>query len=190
MRIQFHPKGLWAMQEKRKAKLSGRLIYAATIVAILGVTGGVTMGAFLSTSTVTQNVNYYSGTTASVPNYAAPTLSVSSSPGACTASGTGSTTAGTVSIVLNAWSGASNCTLSDFAEKFTFAFSGTISTQVNTVRVTTQVGTFAVQSNSATITLGTGTSGAFTQTVDVYVDYPGSANPPSQGITSLSLSLQ
>ena len=180
------------MNENRKAKMSGRLIYAATIVAILGVTGGVTMGAFLSSTTVTQNANYYAGASASVPGYSAPTLSISSSPSStCTSAAAGPSNSGTTNVVLNAWNGASNCTLGDFAEEFTFSFSATISTQANTVTITTQVGSDPVQSNSATITLGPGGAPAsFTQTVHVFVDYPGSTQLPTGGITTLSLALQ
>lgn len=178
------------MTKKTTGRLSGRLIYVATIVAILGVTGGVSMGAILSSTPVSQTASFYQGGSTGVNGYGTPTLSVSTSPGACT-TGTlsGNSNAGTVTVVLSGWTGASNCTAGHFAELFTFSFSATISTQSNTLAVTTQVGSGAVQTNSETVTLGTGSSTAFTQTVDVYVDY-GSIQPPNGGITVLDLVVQ
>ncbi len=92
-------------------------------------------------------------------------------------------------MILSSTTGATSCTAGNFAEEFVVAFSATITTQTNSITITTQVGAGAVQTNTESVTLGTGSSGAFTQTVDVFVDY-GAINPPASGVTVLDLVIQ
>ncbi len=180
------------MSAKTSGRLSGRLIYAATIVAILGVTGGLAMGTSLLTpSTVTQTASYYGGASGSVTGMPAPTLALAYSGGpACQATNSSTVSGKIVNVTMSAWSGATNCTSGHFSEEFTFTtYSATISTVSIVFTISTQVGSFAYQSNSATLTLGTGTSGAFTATIHVYVDY-GANSAPTPGITALTLLVQ
>jgi outer membrane protein assembly factor BamA len=176
-----------------KEKSRVRMIYVATAVAVLAMAGGYVMAAVLTSTSVTQTANFYQGGNTGVNGYATPTLSPSAVPtgfSGCTTSGViGSAVGGTTTLLLSATSGATNCTGGNFAEKFTFAFSATIAAQTNTITVMTEVGSGPVQSNSATVTLGTGISSPFTQTVVVYVDY-GAVAPPTSGITVLDAIVQ
>jgi hypothetical protein len=170
-----------------------RTIYLATTVLALALAGGFALAAVLTSTTVNQSANYYEGGNTGANGYSSATLSVSTVPAAiaaCTSgTKTGSTSAGTVTLVLSSTSGGTVCTTGDFAEEFAFSFSATITTQTNAVTVTTQVGASAVQTNTESVTLGTGTSGAFTQTIDVYVDY-GAVSPPVGGVTILDAVVQ
>lgn len=170
-----------------------RLIYVATAVAVLGMAGGFVMATVLSSTTVNEAANFYQGGNSGAAGYSTATLAVSSVPASvstCTSSTvTGATSGGSVDVILGSTTGQSVCTTGDFAEEFTFSFSETVATQSNTVTITTQVGAGTVETNSAMVTLGTGSSGAFTQTVNVYVDY-GAVSPPSGGITVLDAVIQ
>ena len=170
-----------------------RLIYLATLVALVGVTGGMALAAVLSTTTVNQGANFYQGGNNGANGYGAATLQVSSTPVAVsvctTGTKTGATSGGTVTLVLSSTTGGTSCTTGDFAEEFAVAFSATIATQSNTFTVTTQVGAGSVETNSEQVTLGTGSSTAFTQTVNVFVDY-GTVQPPTGGVTVLDLVIQ
>ena len=169
-----------------------RLIYAATAIALLAMAGGMVLGTVLTTTTVNQNASFYQGGNNGANGFSTPTLTVSTVPSAvttCSSGTTGTTNGGTVDLVLSATTGGTTCTGGDFAEEFSFAFSATITTQINSITITTQVGASPVQTNSASVSLGTGTSGAYTQTVDVFVDY-GAIVPPSAGITVLNAVVQ
>lgn len=170
-----------------------RLIYVATAVAILGMAGGYVMASVLTTTSVNQGANFYQGGNTGANGYSTATLAVTTVPAsvsACTSSTvTGATSAGTSTAVLSSTTGGTVCTTGDFAEEYTFTFSATIATQSNTITVTTQVASGTIQTNTATFTLGTGSAGAFTQTVQVYVDY-GSVSPPAGGITLLDAVIQ
>jgi hypothetical protein len=181
------------MAKKSMSAISGRAIYLATVVAIVGVAGGAAMAAVLNATTVNEAANFYQGGNTGANGYSSPTLQVSTTPtgtSVCSSSPVSSSTSGgTLNVVVSSTSGGTTCTAGDFAEEFAVSFSSTISSQSNVFTVTTQVGAGTVQSNSVTVTLGTGTAGSFTKTVDVYVDY-GSVNPPSSGVTSLDLVIQ
>ncbi len=184
------------MSKKQGGRMSGRLIYLATIVAIFGVTGGVAMGtAILAPTTVTQTAGMYAGANQAPTGYAStPTLTISNTPTAvstCSASTvTETTNAGTTSVYLSDVTGGTTCTAGDFAELFVVSYSATItSAQSDKFTVTTQYGTGPTTGfNSVTIT--TGASGSpWTQTIDVYVDY-GSPSMPAGGIDTLTLVIQ
>ncbi|MCI4328835.1 MAG: hypothetical protein L3K01_01710 [Thermoplasmata archaeon] len=170
-----------------------RTIYLVTTLVALGLAGGFALAAVLTTTTVNQSANAYQGGNSGANGYTTATLSVSTVPAAisvCTSgTKTGATSAGTVTLVLSSTSGGTVCTTGDFAEEYAFSFSATITTQTNTITITTQVGAGTVATNSEAVTLGTGSSGAFTQTVDVFVDY-GSVSPPGGGVTVLDAVIQ
>jgi hypothetical protein len=171
-----------------------RLVYVATIVSLIGVTAGMAIASGILTQTnVDQGANFYEGGNQGAHGYGTAGLNVSVTPAAVATCSTlpviGLTTGGSVNVYLSSTTGGTACTSGDFAEVFNVAFSATIASQTNTFTITTQVGSGAVQTNSQQVTLGTGTSGAFIQTVFVYVDY-GSVQPPSQGITILDLVVQ
>ncbi len=170
-----------------------RLIYAATAMAVLGMAGGFVMASVLTSTAVNQSASFYQGGNNGVVGYTTPTLAVATVPASiatCTSGTvTGSTSGATQTIVLSNQTGSSACATGDFAEEFVIAFSATITTQTNSLTITTQVGAGAVQTNSIPVTLGTGTSSAFTQTLDLYVDY-GAVNPPATGISVLDLMIQ
>jgi hypothetical protein len=175
-------------------RLDRRLVYVATIVSLLGVTGGMAIAAgILSATNVNQGASFYEGGNSGANGYGTATLQVATTPAAVTTCSTsavtGGTSAGTVNLFLSSTSGSTTCTTGNFAEEFSVSFSATIATQTNTFTITTQVGAGAVQTNSQQVVLGTGTSGAFTQTVDVFVDY-GTVQPPAAGITVLDLVIQ
>lgn len=175
-------------------QISRRTIYLGTILTLVGVTAGMAIASsVLSATTVSQGANFYQGGNNGATGYSTATLAVSTTPAAtsvCT-SGTlnGATSAGTVNVILSSTTGGTTCTAGNFAEEFSLSFSATISHQTNTVSITSQVGAGAVQTNSEAVQLETGTSGAFTQTVNVYIDY-GAVNPPAGGITVLDLVVQ
>jgi len=170
-----------------------RLIYAATAIAVLSMAGGMVLAGVFTSTPVNQNASFYQGGNNGANGYSTPTLMVAVTPAAtstCTSGTlTGATSGGTVTLILSSTTGSTVCTAGNFAEEFSFAFSATIATQTNTISITTQVGASAVQINSEQVTLGTGTSGAFTQTVNVFVDY-GAVNPPAAGITVLNAVIQ
>jgi hypothetical protein len=174
-------------------KWSRKTLYVVTVIAMVGSTLGLVGAAVLSSTAVNESANFYQGGNNGANGYSGPTLKVTTSPaGTATCSSgtvTDSTSAGTATIVLASTTGGSSCTAGNFAEEFTLSFSATITTQSNTLTITTQVGAGTVATNSVTLTLGTGSSGAFTATVDVFVDY-GAVNPPAGGITVLDLVVQ
>lgn len=174
--------------------LNRRLVYVATLVALIGVTAGMAIAAgILSQTNTYQSANFYEGGNLGAHGYGTAGLNVSTVTAAVSSCSnapvTGATSGGTTDVYLSSTTGGTVCTAGDFAEVFNVAFSATISTQTNTLTITTQVGAGAVQTNSQQVVLGTGTSGAFTQTVDVFVDY-GTVQPPATGITTLDLVIQ
>ena len=171
-----------------------RLVYLATLVALVGVTAGMAIAAgILSQTNVYQSANFYEGGNLGAHGYGAAGLNVSTVPVAVTtcsnAPVSGATSGGSVNVYLASVTGGTTCTAGDFAEVFNVAFSATIATQTNTFTITTQIGGGTVQTNSQQVVLGTGVSGAFTQTVFVYVDY-GTVQPPATGVTLLDLVIQ
>ncbi len=178
--------------------LTGKIVYIATIAALLGVSAGSVMGTLLTTTTISQTANFYEGGNNGVANWPAPTLTLANTPTivACSA-GTQTVTASasgtpTVDVVLSASGSSGTCASGDFAELFAFDFvvSATSVNQQDTVSITTQIGSGAVTTNSISVTLITGGSGGpFDAILDLYVDY-GSLSPPSAGITVLDLVVQ
>lgn len=171
-----------------------RLIYVATIVSLIGVTAGMAIAAgILSQTNTYQSANFYEGGNLGANGYGAAGLNVTTvSLGVTTCSNapvSGLVSAGTVNVYLASTTGGTVCTAGDFAEIFNIAFSASIATQTNSVTITTQIGAGTVQTNSQQVVLGTGTLGAFTQTVNVYVDY-GTIQPPATGIVMLDLVVQ
>ena len=173
--------------------MARKLIYAGTLVALVGTVGGMAVASVLTSTMVNQGASFYEGGNSGANGYSSPSLQVAYVPNgvsSCTSgTATGATNAGTTDIVLSSVSGGTVCTAGDFAEEFTLSFSATIDTQTNVFTVTTQVGAGTVEMNGLPVALGTGSTGAFTQTVDVYVDY-GSVNPPAAGVTVLDLVIQ
>lgn len=174
-------------------KLDRRVIYTAGIVAMLALTSGFALAAVLGSTSVNQSANFYQEGNSGANGYSGPALKVATIPigtTVCSSSPvTQIVTGGVVNLILSSTTGGTVCTAGNFAEEFTVAFSATITTQSNAFSVTSQVGAGVVETNSVTLTLGTGISSAFTVTVNVYVDY-GAVNPPAGGITVLDLVIQ
>jgi hypothetical protein len=179
---------------RRSQRVSGRLIYVATIMAMVGIAGGTVMATVLTPVPANQTANFYEGGTSGVANYPTPTLTPGTNVvGTCTTSITtvaASTTPATTNIVLASAGSTGTCVANDFAEVFSFSFmlSGYSLAQTNTVTITTEYGPgTTVYTNSAQVALTTPSSGGpFVATLDVYVDY-GSVNPPAGGIAVLDL---
>ncbi|MCI4365103.1 MAG: hypothetical protein L3K10_03455 [Thermoplasmata archaeon] len=170
-----------------------RAIYTSTAIVAIALASGFALAAVLTSTTVNQSANYYQGGNTGANGYGAATLVVATTPAAtsvCTSGTlTGASNAGTVTMIVSSTSGGTVCTTGDFAEEYSFAFSATISSQTNSITVTSQVGAGAVQTNTEAVHLGTGVSVAFTQTVDVFVDY-GAVNPPATGVAVLDVVVQ
>jgi len=171
-----------------------RAIYATTAIFAIALASGFTLAAVLTSTTVNQHANYYQGGNAGANGYTGATLQVSSTPVSTTVCTTGtltgSTPGGTTVMILSSTSGGTACTAGNFAEEYILTFSASISTQTNSITITTQVGAGAVQTNTEAVTLGAGGPPAsFTQTVDVFVDY-GGVSPPAGGITVLDAVVQ
>jgi len=178
-------------------KVPGRLIYAATVIAILGMTGGFVLASVVTVTTTNQtsDINQVSGSNSKlIASGTAGTIAVA--PGnvpaavASCSSGTiaipsGGGTGGAVSAYVSATSGSTACATGDFAEVYTITTGTTAPSGTYTTQVTTQWGsgpTLGV--NTLTFSLGTTLTTA--ATVTIYVDY-GSALAPSGGITSLQI---
>jgi hypothetical protein len=170
-----------------------RAIYTTTAIIAIALASGFTLAAVFSTTTVNQHANYYQGANVGANGYTSAALEVSTTPATTTVctSGVidGVTSAGTTVVILSSTTGGTACTAGNFAEEYVLTFSATITTQTNTLTITSQVTAGTVQTNSEQVTLGTGSSGAFTQNVDVYIDY-GTVSPPAAGISVLDLVVQ
>ncbi len=181
------------MSKERQGKMTGRMIYVATIVAMLSVTGGMAMAAsgLLQVTPITQHASFYQGQSTAPAGYAAaPSLQVSTSPSS-TCSGTSITMGATGSaqdILVSSTGGAGSCASGNFAEEFIVHFSEnmTATSQTNTFQVTTQVGSGSPVTDTFTVATGTVTGNPFTQTLNIFIDY-GAINAPSAGITILNL---
>ncbi len=165
-----------------------KVLYLATAVAMMGVTGGFVLAAGLTATSVTQNAALYEVSTSSVaafPN--TPTLSVTSTPAsvsACTSSAQALTSGGSVDLYLGA-SSSVTCATGDFAEEFVFTSSATAAAGTYTFTSYTTYGSPATSGSSvAQVTISSALTSA--GTVDIYVDY-GSASPPASGVADLSL---
>lgn len=167
-------------------KWSRRTVYVAAAIAMIASTSGFALASAITVQPGTQHASFYSFQGAAATNFAAPTVNVSYSPGPCARTLTDGTTGATASIVLSASGNTGTCTAGNFAEKFVFSFSGTIATQAANLTVYTATGSNGTAMDFGTVTLGTGTLGAFTATVVVYVDY-GQVGIPLGGIPVLEI---
>ncbi len=182
------------MDRRAGGRLDGRLIYYATVIAIVGVTGGETIGlAIPAPTSLLQTSGVYSGSNQAPSGFAqSPTLSTSSVPASVAACTVGPltevTNGGTLNVTLSDVTGGTTCTGNDFAELFTVTFSATLSAgspQTDRFTVTTSYGTGPTTGfNSITVTSGSPGS-PWTQTINLYVDYGPSL--PTGGIDSLTL---
>jgi hypothetical protein len=169
-----------------------RVLYVATAVAMMGLTGGFVLAAGLTSTNVTQNAALYSVSTSAVaafPN--APTIAVTATPASvssCSASPVALTNGASVDLYLPA-SNSVTCTTNDFAEEFTLSSSATAAAGAYTFVIYTSYNTGSAVSGSDAGTISIGTTLTSAGTVDIYVDY-GSVAPPSGGIQSLSLVVQ
>ncbi len=177
----------------RSQQVSRRALFLGLAIAVIASTAGfVAAAAVLSSTTVSHSANLYEGNNGGVVGYSGPSLKVSTVPSATTLCSTGTTadatTSSTVNLVLSATTGGTTCTGGDFAEEFTLSYSASPTTaQTNAFTITTQLSTGGVQTNTASLSVGPGSS--FTATVNVFVDY-GAVNPPAGGITQLNLVVQ
>jgi|SRR5580692_9120320 hypothetical protein len=169
-----------------------RVLYVATAVAMMGLTGGFVLAAGLTSTPVTQNAALYSVSTSAVAAFpTAPTITVTAttvSVSTCTASAVALTSGGSADLYLPA-SGSVTCTGNDFAEEFTITSAATAAAGSYAFVIYTSYNTGSSVTGSAagTITIASTLSSA--GTVNVFVDY-GSVVPPSGGIQSLSLVVQ
>ncbi|HZY69893.1 MAG TPA: hypothetical protein VFF67_02800 [Thermoplasmata archaeon] len=165
-----------------------RLIYLATAVAMVSVSAGFVMASDLTATSTTQNASWYQVTSSAPSGFPnAPTVSVSSTPGAiaaCTSTTQALTSGGTANLYIGAKS-TITCTAGDFAELFVLTSSATAAAGNYVMTVfdsygagpTTGTGTATVNIASALTSSGT---------VNVYVDF-GTAMPPAGGIGELDL---
>ncbi len=172
---------------------SRRTLYLAAAVAIVASTSGFALASVLSPpTTIGQQSTVYGGQNSAVPGWGSPTLQPSMTPSAvaaCTGpSVTDAVSGSVVNIVVSAFTGATNCTASDYAEEFTMGYTATIATTTDNLTIYSQMGANPVQINYVHLILGTGVSGGFTATVNLYVDY-GQVMPPMGGISVLELGI-
>ncbi len=182
------------MTMKQSGRMSGRLIYVATVVAILGVTGGVAMGSLLTAQSLNQTASMYQGNSSNPVGYGTPALAIGYVPASVTTCSSGTVTEGSNNGVTNVYfgptTGATTCSTNDFAEVFTISYSATITgVQTDKFTVSTQYGTGPTTAINS-VSIATGASGSpWAQTVNIYVDY-GSGSAPTGGISTLSLVIQ
>ena len=164
-----------------------RVLYFATAVAMLGITGGFVLAATLTSTNVTQTAALYSVTSsASAAFPTSPTAAVSFTPASvsvCTSTAQALTSGGSANLYLPA-SASVTCTTGDFAEEFTLTSSATAAAGTYTMTIYTSYGagpTNGAASGQISIASALASSG----TVNVFVDY-GSVTPPTS-IASLSL---
>jgi hypothetical protein len=169
-----------------------RVLYLATAVAMMGLTGGFVLAAGLTSTSVSQNAALYSVSTSAVAGFPnTPTITVTATPAsvsACTSSSVALTSGGSSNLYLPASSGVT-CTTTDFAEEFTLSSSATAAAGSYSFVIYTAYNTGSAVSGSATGTITIASALTSAGTVNVFVDY-GSVAPPSGGIQSLSLVVQ
>jgi hypothetical protein len=168
-----------------------RILYIATAVAMLGLSGGFVLAAGLTSTTVTQTAALYSvGTTAVAAFPTTPTVTVTAVPSAVAACTSGSPTLAnsvTVDLYLPVSTGVT-CTTGDFAEEFSFTSLATTAAGTYTFTEYTTYGAGPTSGSS----VGSVTVAAVMSipgVVNVFVDY-GTSAPPTNGIASLSLVVQ
>lgn len=168
-----------------------RTLYVATVVAILGLTGGFALAAGLTSTTVTQSAGLYSVSTSAVAAFpTAPTITVTATPASVSSCTPGAQTLAnsvTVNLYLPASAGVT-CTTGDFAEEFSFTSLATAAAGTYSFTQYTSYGagpTSGSAVGSVTVAAVMSIPGA----VNIFVDY-GTAAPPTNGIASLSLVVQ
>ncbi|HXQ94579.1 MAG TPA: hypothetical protein VN864_05355 [Thermoplasmata archaeon] len=174
-------------------KVPGRLIYAATVVAILGMTGGFVLASVVTVTTTNQT------STTNQVNGAASTLissgtagSLAVAPGnvpaavaSCTSGSTALSSGGAVSVYVSSTTGSAACASGNYAEVYTIVTGTTAPAGTYQAQVTTQWGSGPTTGdNTLTFTVGTTLTSA--ATITLYVDY-GSAMVPTGGISTLQI---
>jgi hypothetical protein len=156
-------------------KWTRRTVYVAAVVAMIASTSGFALASVLSSTGVSQGSSYYQGGNTGALGYSTPTLTSTYDTfvsGCAVGPFTDPASAGTVNAIVSAWKGGVNCTQGNFVEEFSFSFSETIVTQKNVFTISTTFSEVTgTQFANVTVTLGTGTSSAFTATVNIYVVY-------------------
>jgi hypothetical protein len=167
-----------------------RVLYIATAVAMLGLTGGFALAAGLTSTTVNQSAALYSVSTSAVAAFpTTPTVTVTAIPAsvaACTSSSQTLANSVTVNLYLQASTGIV-CTTGDFAEEFSFT---SLATAAAGTYSFTQYSTYAsAVSGSSVASVTVAATMSISGNVNVFVDY-GTMAPPTGGIASLSLVVQ
>jgi hypothetical protein len=168
-----------------------RVLYVATAVAMMGLTGGFVLAAGLTSTTVTQSAELYSVSTNAVAAFpTTPTVTVTAIPAsvsACTSTSQTLANSVTVDLYLAASTGVV-CTTGDFAEEFSFTSLATAAAGTYSFTQYTTYGS-GPTSGSSTASVTVAATMSIPGTVNVFVDY-GTASPPATGIASLSLVVQ
>lgn len=178
-------------------KVPGRLIYAATVVAILGMTGGFVLASIVTVTTTNESstTNQVAGANSQLINSGtAGSIAVAPGnvPGSVASCTSGSTAipstggvGGSVSAYVSATTGSAACTTGDYAQVYTITTGTTAPAGTYQVEITTQWGAGpTLGENTLTFTLGTTLTSA--ATITLYVDY-GSSLVPTGGISTLQI---
>jgi hypothetical protein len=179
----------------KKGKTGGiskqHVILIAISVALVGMSGGLVLAAGLTSTTVTQTAGLYSVTTTAVAAFPTPgTVTVTAIPAAVAACTAASLTLAN-SVVVNLYLPASagvTCTTGDFAEELSFT---SLATAAAGIYAFTQYTTYGAgpTSGSAMASVTVAAVMSIPGVVNVYIDY-GTASPPVNGISALSLVVQ
>ena len=158
---------------------------------MVGMGAGLVLAAGLTSTTVTQSAGLYSVTTTPVAAFPTPgTVTITAIPAAVAACTAASLTLAN-SVVVNLYVPASTgitCTTGDFAEEFSFTSAATAAAGIYTFTQYTTYGA-GPTSGSAMASVTVAAVMSIPGTVNIYVDY-GTASPPVNGISALSLVLQ
>jgi hypothetical protein len=178
-------------------KVPGRLIYAATVVAILGMTGGFVLASVVTVTSTneTSTTNQVAGANSVlISSGTAGSLSVAPGnvPAAVASCSSGTTSipsaggvGGPVSAYVSSTSGSATCTTGDYAQVYTITTGTTAPAGTYKIQVTTEWGVGpTLGENTLTFSLGTTLTSA--ATITLYVDYGGTL-APTGGITSLQI---
>jgi hypothetical protein len=174
-------------------KVPGRLIYAATVVAILGMTGGFVLASVVSVTTTneTSTTNQVAGgnsqliTSGTAGSIAVAPGNVPAAVASCSGGATAVTSGSAVSAYVSGTSGSAACATGDWAEVYTIVTGSTAPAATYQVEITTQWGTGpTLGENTVSFTIATALTSAATLTL--YVDY-GSSMAPTGGISTLQV---
>jgi hypothetical protein len=161
------------------------------VVSMIGLTGGFVLAAGLTSTTVTQSAALYSVSTNAVAAFpTAPTITVTAIPAsvaACTSTAQTLANSVTVNLYLQASTGIT-CTTGNFAEEFTFTSSATAAAGSYHFTQYTTYGPGPTSGSSVGLITVAATM-SIAGTVNVFVDY-GTASPPVNGVSNLSLVVQ